>query len=141
MLTDIQTLKESDVVAAVAASLKRGLDVTSLADFVASIDWSNWERSPGDVRGMLGKIEAWLTECTEGELSRADLVVRLLSFFVDTAEKSRRVVFTNSDELRIIGPFETQTQTITELDPPYSLPTGGQLPQSEPDTQYRAAVA
>jgi hypothetical protein len=139
MLTDIQALEQTDVLAAVAEALRAGLNVSTLANFTSGVDWSSWERSQPAVREMLGQVEAWVTEYSEGEISAAGLSVRLLSLFPDARERSRRIVFEPEDELKLIGPFQVVTEPVTSLIPQQSAPVeplrGGR------ETPYRAAVA
>ena len=75
----IETLAVEDVETAVRQALSGDLQPERLADFLASVDWSNQERTPQAIRETLGALEQCATEYAEGDLTEAGYRNRLRS--------------------------------------------------------------
>ncbi len=52
-------------------------NVDAIADFVAEVDWSGWEAARAGVVELVGKLEGWTTEYTEGGITIAEYTSRL----------------------------------------------------------------
>jgi 2-methylisocitrate lyase-like PEP mutase family enzyme len=79
-LLPIQTVTIEDIRRVVRESLRAGLDADTVADFVASVDWSHVdEKALPPIAAPLGQLEAWDTEYSEGDSTREQFIARLLS--------------------------------------------------------------
>ncbi len=87
----------------VRRALRPGLDAELLGDFLASVEWGSADSAGPGVRAMLGEIEGWATAYSEGELTRAAYVARLLSLLPRASERSRRLVM-GGGEIRVTAP-------------------------------------
>ena len=58
------------------SSLRSPLDLDGVADFLAAVDWGRVDHKSREA-ALLGQIEGWTTEYTEGELSGAQYRAKL----------------------------------------------------------------
>ena len=75
----IKAIAPADVEEAVRQTLRDGLRPDALADFLATVDWSNVERAPQGIRETLGALEACATEYAERDITEAEYRARLLA--------------------------------------------------------------
>lgn len=80
-LLSIASATIDDVRAMLREALRDGLDADRVADFVASVDWSDAAEADQQIRDLLGQLSEWSTEYDEGDLTRAQYVDRLVSLF------------------------------------------------------------
>lgn len=112
-LIRIADLTLDNVRAFVRTALRRGLDQSSLLDYLASIDWGG---SPGDpaVRDLLGQIELWATEYDEGDLSLGQYMARLVSI-LPREERSLRLFLGGAGQMQVtIDPAVAQESSPEE---------------------------
>ncbi|MPZ99663.1 MAG: hypothetical protein GEU80_10075 [Dehalococcoidia bacterium] len=89
-LLSIWKLTEDDVRQVVRTALTRGLDSARIADFVASVDWSHTiDRRPA-IADLLGELEAWEHEYTEGDSSKREYIERLLTLLPEGERAAAR---------------------------------------------------
>lgn len=86
--SDIQSVTQGSIRDMVRDAVRSGLDAGLVADFLAGIDWSAFDAVDGKVRSMLGSLEAWSTEYSEGNLTVGLYVERLLSL-LPSKERSK----------------------------------------------------
>ena len=67
-LTDIATLTPKDLRFAMEVALASSTPVDSIADYVASVDWSNAPAADAAVRDRLGRLEQLSTLYAEGDI-------------------------------------------------------------------------
>lgn len=77
-----------DVRDTIRAVLRNGIDITMLADFVASVDWGGMDAAEPAVRVAIGNLSGWTTELTEGVISKPEFERRLQSL-LPSAEQRR----------------------------------------------------
>jgi hypothetical protein len=78
-LLPIDEVSLSQVQGVIKQALRPGVDADVLEDFLASVDWSGADRSRPAIADDLGQLEGWNRQYSDGELTMAEYVGRLLS--------------------------------------------------------------
>ncbi len=73
----LKDLTEADVRSAIREAMSPQPDFDRINDFLASVDWSDGGGALTPVAALLGRLEHWATEYTEGDLARLDYLQRL----------------------------------------------------------------
>ena len=90
-LIPILDLRPQDVHDAIRAALRSGLNADTLADFVASVDWSGTHTTRPPIADLVGHVEGWSAEYADGHLTETQYVGQLLSL-LPVSERRDRVV-------------------------------------------------
>lgn len=73
----------------VRSAVRNRLDAETVADFVASVDWTDATAADQRLLDALGRLELWTTEYREGDLTAQVYRERLLSL-LPAAERTSR---------------------------------------------------
>lgn len=68
-LRELKDITLYDIACTIEGALTEPLDADSIAEFVASIDWSTYDNADEEVVHVLGLLEGWTTEHSEGSLA------------------------------------------------------------------------
>ena len=70
-------------------ALRAGLDADALDDFLSSVDWSGAERERPAIADVLGQIEAWSSQLSEGDLTESKYIALLQSLLPEGERRFR----------------------------------------------------
>lgn len=79
-LVPISKIRRGRVQGIIKRTLRSGLDVDILEDFLTSVDWSGTDRERPEIADDLGQLEGLTWEYSRGDLTKSQYVARLLSF-------------------------------------------------------------
>ena len=78
-LLSIRTVRRNQVQEVVRQTLSHGLNMRTLDDFLAKVDWSGAQSSRPAIADVIGQLELWSTEYGEGDLTDTEMTSRLRS--------------------------------------------------------------
>jgi hypothetical protein len=86
----IAKLRTREVHKVIRSALRAGFDADSIDDFLASVDWSGAQNKKLKIMALLGQLENWASQYSDGDLTRPQYQARLLTL-LPQQERQRRV--------------------------------------------------